>query len=106
MIYYILGYLCICLAVAVSNRCKMPVIPTDLFARDFSEITGIAYAKVKTGFDLICLAVTIVLTVVFLGFVAGLGVGTVVAAFTMGKVINAMGKELDKKVSFVSVFSR
>ena len=33
----------------------------------------------------------------------GLGVGTVLAAFTMGKVIGIIGKEMDKKVQFVSI---
>ena len=35
----------------------------------------------------------------------GLGIGTVAAAFTMGKGIVLMGKLLDKKFAFVSVLS-
>ena len=40
-----------------------------------------------------------------LGRIEGLGIGTVAAAFTMGKGIVLMGKLLDKKFAFVSVLS-
>ena len=31
--YFALSYLLICFGIALSNRCKMPIIPTDLFPR-------------------------------------------------------------------------
>ena len=36
----------------------------------------------------------------------GLGIGTIVAAFTMGKTIGLIGEAIDKKVEFVSVLSK
>lgn len=41
--------------------------------------------------------------VLFLGRILGLGVGTIVEAFTMGKGIAIVGNRIDRKVSFVSV---
>ena len=46
---------------------------------------------------------TAILTFVFLGHIKGLGIGTVLAAFTMGKVIGVMGQYIDKRVEFVSL---
>ena len=37
-----------------------------------------------------------------LGRILGLGIGTVVAAFTMGKGVAIAGKVVDKKMTFVS----
>ena len=54
----------------------------------------------------ISLAVTAVLTGVFLGHIKGLGIGTVLAAFTMGKVIGWMGEQMDKHVVFTSVLAQ
>ena len=51
---------------------------------------------------MICLAVT-GLTGLFLGHLDGLGIGTVLAAFTMGKVVGLIGDAMDEKVRFVSV---
>ena len=103
VLYFVLSYLIICFGIALSNRCKMPIIPTDLFPRELSEIIKVKYSKIKVSFDVICLTITACMTGLILGHISGLGIGTVLAAFTMGKVIGMIGKEMDKKVQFVSI---
>ena len=75
-------------------------------ARELSTLAHIPYARVKIGFDVACLAATLVLTLVFLGHIQGLGIGTVVAAFTMGKGIALAGELYDKRFTFVSFMSQ
>ena len=103
--YFVLSYLILCFGIALSNRCKLPIVPTDLFPREVSDITKVPYSRIKIGFDVTCLMVTALLTFFGLGRIEGLGIGTVAAAFTMGKGIVLMGKLLDKKFAFVSVLS-
>ena len=71
-------------------------------ARELSTLAHIPYARVKIGFDVACLATTLV----FLGHIQGLGIGTVVAAFTMGKGIALAGELYDKRFAFVSFMSQ
>ena len=104
--YFVLSYIIICFGIALSNRCKLPIIPTDLFPRDLSEIINKPYARVKIAFDVTCLFVTACLTYFALGKILGLGVETVVAAFTMGKGVAIAGSLIDKRVTFVSVFHK
>lgn len=104
--YFIASYLILCFGIALSNRCKLPVIPTDLFPRDLSEIIKKPYSRVKITFDVTCLFVTACMTFLCLGHISGLGIGTVAAAFTMGKTIGLIGNAIDKKFDFVSVLSR
>lgn len=104
--YFVLSYCIISFGIALSNRCKMPIIPTDLFPREASCVLHIPYAKFKIGFDVSCLATTALLTFLFLGKIKGLGVGTILAAFTMGKAIAMMGRFLDRHFRFVSVLER
>ena len=104
--YFVLSYIIICFGIALSNRCKLPIIPTDLFPRDLSEIINKPYARVKIAFDVTSLFVTACLTYFALGKILGLGVGTVVAAFTMGKGVAIAGSLIDKRVTFVSVFHK
>lgn len=106
VVYFLAGYLLISIGIALSNRCKMPIIPTDLFPRELEDITKVKYSKIKISYDVICLSVTALLTFLCLGEVRGLGIGTVLAAFTMGKVIGKIGEQMDRKVQFVSVFSK
>ncbi len=102
VLYFIVSYLLISFGIALSNRCHLPIIPTDLFPREVSHISGAAYPKVKIFFDVSCLAVTGVMTLAFLGHLDGLGLGTILAAFTMGKAVGLMGDWLDRRCSFVA----
>ena len=102
IVYFVLSYGIICFGIALSNRCKLPIIPTDLFPRDLAQIIDKPYARVKITFDVTCLLVTACLTYFALGRILGLGIGTVVAAFTMGKGIAIAGNLIDKKMTFVS----
>lgn len=107
VLYFCISYLSSCFRhPPCSNRCRMPIIPTDLFPRELAEITGTAYSRIKISFDVICLLTTAVLTFFGLGRIMGLGVGTVLAAFTMGKCIGLIGGWMDRRVSFVSILSR
>ncbi len=106
IIYFCISYLVICFGIALSNRCKLSIIPTDLFPRELSYITKIPYSKIKISFDVICLLATAIITFVFIGQIKGLGVGTVLAAFTMGKAIGLTGEKIDSKVKFVSFLNQ
>lgn len=102
ILYFCISYLLICFGIALSNRCGMPIVPTDLFPREVSQISGIKYSTVKVVFDVSCLSVTFLLTVFFLGHMEGLGLGTIIAAFTLGKSIGQMGKWMDKHIEFIT----
>ena len=104
--YFVLSYIIICFGIALSNRCKLPIIPTDLFPRDLAEIINKPYSRVKITFDVTCLFVTACMTYFALGKILGLGIGTVIAAFTMGKGVAIAGKMIDKKMIFVSVLHK
>ena len=106
LLWFCLSYCCMCVGISVSNRCKTPIVPTDLFPREVSFITGAPYSRVKTMFDLSCLATTILLTLLFLGHIEGLGIGTVVAACTVGKGVGLTGEWVDKRFEFVSSFGK
>lgn len=103
VLYFALSYFLICFGIALSNRCRMPIIPTDLFPRELASITGWPYARIKVSFDLICLGTTAAMTLLFLGRLDGLGIGTVLAAATMGKAIAWIGGWMDRYVTFTSI---
>ena len=105
-LYFVISYVLICVGIAISNRCKLPIIPTDLFPRELADITKAGYPKIKIGFDVACLAVTAALTFFCLGHLEGLGIGTILAAFTMGKGVGIVSTLLDRHFRFVSVLSK
>ena len=105
VLYFLISYVLICIGIALSNRCGLPIIPTDLFPREAADITKVPYARIKIGFDVTCLVITACMTFFCLGHIMGLGIGTIVAAFTMGKGIAIIGNWMDQRVEFVSLLS-
>lgn len=106
VLYFIISYFLISFGIALSNRCRLPIIPTDLFPRELAQIINVRYPRIKISFDVSCLAITAGMTFLFLGHLKGLGIGTILAAFTMGKVVGILGGWLDHRVQFVSFLSR
>lgn len=98
--YFILSYLILCFGIALSNRCKLPITPTDLFPREMEDITGKPYSKIKISYDVTCLIITACMTFFFLGHISGLGIGTVLAAFTMGKGVSSCWQKNRQKSRF------
>ena len=105
-INFIISYLLLCIGIALSNRCGLPIIPTDLFPRELADITKVQYSRIKIGYDVTCLTVTALMTLSILGHLDGLGIGTILAAFTMGKVIGMIGDKMDQHVRFVSFMTK
>ena len=101
ILYFAVSYLLLCVGIAIGNKSRMPLAPTDLFPREFSVLTEKPYSRMKICFDVTCLTVTALVTWAFAGGIRGLGLGTVLAAFTMGKVIGKIGEQLDQRVEFI-----
>jgi uncharacterized membrane protein YczE len=106
IVYFLISYFLLSIGIALENRCQLPIIPTDLFPRELSAIIKRPYARVKITFDVLCLATTGLLTGLMLGYLEGLGIGTIVAAFTMGKMVSITGSWIDQRVTFASFLSK
>lgn len=106
IVWFVVSYVLLSIGIAISNRCGLPIVPTDLFSRELSDITRVGYPKIKICFDVSCLVVTAALTFFGLGRIEGLGIGTVLAAFTMGKAVGLCGNFLDKHFRFESFLTR
>ena len=106
IVWFVVSYVLLSIGIAMSNRCGLPIVPTDLFPRELSDITGVGYPKIKICFDVSCLIVTAALTFFGLGHIEGLGIGTVLAAFTMGKAVGLCGNFFDKHFRFESFMTR
>jgi len=96
VIYFAAGLMSISVGICMANKCLMPIIPTDMFPRDLSEIKSIKYQNVKTAFDLSCLAITVILSLGIEGSIMGIGVGTVICSLVTGKIVAACQKVFDR----------
>ena len=100
VLYFALGFLIIGFGIALANRCMLPIIPTDIFPRDLSEILKKKYKLIKTSFDLSCLTTTVILSLVILHRFYGIGIGTVFCAFLTGKTVSIIQKFVGEHIEF------
>ncbi|MEG2669491.1 MAG: DUF6198 family protein, partial [Oscillospiraceae bacterium] len=100
IIYYSIGFFALCIGMAMLLKCKLPVMPIDTFCRDMPGTINIQYKYFKTGFDLVCLAATVILSFIFLGHLEGIGIGTVVSALLAGKIVSVIVEKLDQRYYF------
>ena len=105
-LYFFTGFLLMCFGICLANNCMLPIIPTDIFPRDLSEILRKKYKVIKTTFDLTCLTTTVLLSLGILHGFCGIGPGTVFCAFLTGKTVSVIQKFISKHVEFYRMTGR
>ena len=68
----------------------------DFFVKGITEHFKLNQTKFKTFFDLSCLAVSVIMTLIFFKGFVGIGVGTIILALVNGSLIGGCGKLIDK----------
>ena len=106
VLYFFTGFLLMCFGICLANNCMLPIIPTDIFPRDLSEILRKHYKVIKTTFDLSCLTTTAILSFTILHRFYGIGIGTVFCAFLTGRTVSVIQKFIGKHVEFYRATER
>lgn len=98
---FIIGSIIISIGVAAFMKSDYPILPFDTFIKEITLIKNIKYAKLKTGFDLVCFTISLTLSMIFFGKIKGINIGTFISAIILGSVIgtclNIMNKYIDGK---------
>lgn len=95
ILYFILGFVGMSFGAALFILCKLPIMPFDTFVRDFSLYTGMSVKRVKTTYDAICVGISLTLSFAFLHHMAGVGVGTILCIFLVGRLTQWFKQKLE-----------
>lgn len=104
ILFYIIGFVSICIAVALFFSCKAPLMPYDIFIREVSKYKKINLTKFKWGFDISCIIIAIILSLTLTGKFIGIGIGTVIFALFVSPCMTFIMKFLNKFLEFKSIF--
>lgn len=69
-------------------------VPGEGAVRAIAAVSKIRFGTVKIAFDSTLVAIGIVLSFVFFGSLQGIGVGTIISAFLVGKIVNLCNARL------------
>lgn len=64
-----------------------------------SDVSGKDFGKVKVGFDIACVAIAAVLSMIFFGEIIGIREGTLLAAVFTGFIVNFFTKYISKPLN-------
>ncbi|MBR2279356.1 MAG: YitT family protein [Ruminococcus sp.] len=64
-----------------------------------SDVSGKDFGKVKVGFDIACVAIAAVLSMIFFGEIVGIREGTLLAAVFTGFIVNFFTKYISKPLN-------
>ena len=98
VVFYIVGMLMCTFGVALLFRTYIPPEAYELFVKELSQKYGVSIERMKTLYDFVSLALSIILSFVFFGFGVFVGVswGTLVCAILNGWLIGINTRFLDR----------
>lgn len=78
----------------------------DFFVKGITEHFKLNQTRFKTIFDLSCLTISVIMTLVFFKSFVGIGVGTIILAIVNGSLIGGFGKLIDKFFDIKPLFPK
>lgn len=106
ILYFITGTLLLMIGVGFLLNSGLPIMPQDLFTRDFSAFFKIPYKKVKTVFDISCVVISCIIAFLAVGRIVGIGAGTLLSACINGYGISYFQKLQAEHRDFKARFYR
>lgn len=95
-VFMLLGCVILALGIWVQLKGGVAMLPGEAMNRAISKITGRRYENIKILFDILYIALSDVICLVFLGKLEGVREGSIIAAFAVGSIIKVYNKLFDK----------
>ena len=100
VIVYLIGILLCCAGVAMLFNCYLPLASHELIVKEIAAKFSLPIHKVKITYDVGCLAIAIIASLLLFGRLVGIGVGTVFGAFAYGPIIRLFQRVYEKLFKF------
>lgn len=88
------GCFLLALGIAIEVAPNVILVPGEGIVRAINAVTQKPFGSCKAAFDTTLVVVALALSFLLLGRVAGVGVGTVVSAVTVGRIVNVLNRYL------------
>ena len=105
ILMFVTGVLLTSLAIALFYKTYLYPQVYDFFVKGVSCRFHVPLTRFKTCFDLTCLAVSAVMSLVFFGGFVGIGFGTVLVALINGRLIGFFCRILDRTIDTSPIFT-
>ena len=94
-VFMLLGCVILALGIWVQLKGGVAMLPGEAMNRAISKVTGRRYENIKILFDILYIALSAVICLVFLGKLQGVREGSIIAACAVGSIIKVYNKLFD-----------
>lgn len=101
LILLLVSYVVMAFGVLLEIKTEVVFIPGDGFIVAISKVLKREFGKVKPYIDVSFVLIAAALSVVFLGYPAGVREGTVISAIIIGPIVRIFKKYLDKYIDLI-----
>lgn len=103
IIYFILGFVGTGVGAAFFILCRLPIQPFDLFVREVTAALNTPLKRTRQVYDLVSITISISVSLIFLGRLEGIGIGTVCGVLFTGIIMHEMSEFLKARYYFKPV---
>ena len=100
ILFYILGMLFCAIGVSMFFHTYLAPEVYELFVKEISRKYGININKFKIGYDCMSCLVAVIMSLIFFGYIRGVGIGTVFCALLNGYIIGSFSILFEKYIDF------
>lgn len=104
ILIWLLGIAILSVGLGFALATRLPLMPCDSFPRDMAEHLKIPFRRFKTGTDVSCVSLALILGLFIGGRVIGVGLGTVIYALSFGSLVSFARGRIEAVLSFHPVF--
>lgn len=94
-LFMLLGCVILALGIWIQFKGAVAMLPGEAMNRAISKVTGKRYENIKIFFDILYIAVSAVICLIFLGKLQGVREGRIIAAILVGTIIKGYNKGFD-----------
>ena len=87
LLYMLLGCVILAFGIWLQLKGKVAMLPGEAMNRAIAEVTGKRYENIKILFDIIYIALSAAICLIFLGKLEGVREGSIIAAVSVGLII-------------------
>ena len=94
-LFMLLGCVILALGIWIQFKGAVAMLPGEAMNRAISKVTGKRYENIKIFFDILYIAVSAVICLIFIGKLQGVREGSIIAAILVGTIIKGYNKVFD-----------
>ena len=97
--YFAIGLGVMSVGISCFILCGTPILPFDTVVRAFTMEKGLGLKKARTGFDLINLVISLLVSLIFVRRIVGIGLGSLVSALVMGTAAGRVTQWMRERIN-------